>query len=288
MDWQSSLSMKALKPSSIQLRFVHLDLLVLHEEEDPFRVRRLIRSITNDGKLCNPPIVVEFGNQYMVLDGATRVSALRQMGIRDVLVQIVDYFSDMVSLSTWHHVVVGIPSHRLFSGLEELRDSQNLSIRPIEARTCLEKLATREILALILPIDGKRYAVDWQGDVNRRATHLRELVSVYRGKAEVHRTIEIDLPSLAQQYPDLTAVLAFPTFEPRELLEIASSDNKVPMGVTRHIIFGRALGLGVPLSMLTDEQPLAEKNAWLEGQIQQRLRANKVRLYQEPVFVFDD
>ena len=277
--------MTIVTPSSIRLRFIHLDQLVLHEEDDPFRVKKLMSSFKHDGKLRNPPIVVEYGNQYMVLDGVTRTTALIEMGFRDVVVQIVDYFSDMVSLSTWCHVVAGIASNRLFSNLKELN---NLSIHPIEVGTGLKKLANREISALIALRDGREFAVFWEGDVNLQANCLRELVGVYRGKAQVHRTTEIDLCTLAQQYPELTAMIVFPRFKPQEILEIASNGNKVPMGITRHIIVGRVLGLSIPLKMLSDEQLLAEKNAWLEEQIRQRLRANKVRLYQEPVYVFDD
>jgi hypothetical protein len=60
------------------------------------------------------------------------------------------------------------------------------------------------------------------------------------------------------------------------------------MGITRHVVAGRALGMDVPLEWLTDSQSLEAKNAWLNDLILQRLKANKVRLYQEPVFVFDE
>jgi hypothetical protein len=60
------------------------------------------------------------------------------------------------------------------------------------------------------------------------------------------------------------------------------------MGITRHVVAGRALGLDVALDMLTGSQSLEAKNAWLNDLILKRLQANKVRLYQEPVFVFDE
>ena len=40
--------------------------------------------------------------------------------------------------------------------------------------------------------------------------------------------------------------------------------------------------------MLTDAQSLEAKNDWLKNLIAKRLQANKIRLYQEPVFVFDE
>ena len=44
----------------------------------------------------------------------------------------------------------------------------------------------------------------------------------------------------------------------------------------------------MPLEVSTRDDTQEDKNAWLEQQIRMRLHANKIRLYQEPVFVFDD
>jgi hypothetical protein len=122
----------------------------------------------------------------------------------------------------------------------------------------------------------------------QRADLLRRFVAEYRGKTEVHRTVESDLRTLIEEYPTLTGVIIFPTFAPAEVAHIALNGSKVPMGITRHIVAGRALGLNVPLEMLTDAQSLEAKNAWLDDLILQRLKVNKVRLYQEPVIVFDE
>ncbi len=100
--------------------------------------------------------------------------------------------------------------------------------------------------------------------------------------------MEVDLPTLTAEYPDLSAVVTFPSFSPAEIADIANHGAKLPMGITRHMVAGRALGLDIPLKMLTAEQSLESKNVWLNGQIMDRLKANKVRLYQEPVFVFDE
>ncbi|MEK7276272.1 MAG: hypothetical protein AAB427_02890, partial [Chloroflexota bacterium] len=104
-----------LDPSSIQLRFVPLDRMVLHEEDDPFRAKRMIVSLNHDGKLRNPPLVVEHGDWYIVLDGATRTTALREMGYRDALVQIVDYYSGAVQVVVWHHVLAGLSHNQLLA-----------------------------------------------------------------------------------------------------------------------------------------------------------------------------
>ena len=277
-----------LEPSAIQLRFVPLDHLLLHEEDDPYRVKRLETILEREGKLRNPPLVAAHNDRYIVLDGATRTTALRNMGYRDALVQIVDYGSEAVQVGTWHHVVVGLSHNHL---LATLADVDGVTLQPVDGDTACRMLGARQIAAAIMMRNGQWFAAlidDAQADDNRRADLLCRLVAEYRGKAEVHRTIELDIPMLAQEYTDLTAVITFPIFTPDEISQIAIAGSKVPMGITRHVVVGRALGIDVPLGMLNDAQSLETKNEWLAEQIRERLNANKVRLYQEPVFVFDE
>ncbi|MBI3243201.1 MAG: hypothetical protein HYZ49_13005 [Chloroflexi bacterium] len=278
-----------LEPSAIQLRFVALGDLLLHEEHDPYRVKRLALTLKREGRLRNPPLVAELNRRYIVLDGATRTTALREMGYRDALVQIVDYYADTVQVSAWHHVVAGLSHNQLLS---TLADVDGITLQPVDADTACRMLGTRDIIACVVMRNGQWFAVLGDGeadmDNNRRADLLCRLVAEYRGKVEVHRTVEIDLPMLAYEYPGLTAAITFPAYSPAEISEIAVSGAKLPMGITRHVVAGRALGLDVPLEMLSDSQPLADKNKWLNDQIMNRLKADKVRLYQEPVFVFDE
>lgn len=278
-----------LEPSAIQLRFVGLDDLLLHEEHDPLRVKRLALTLKRDGRLRNPPLVAELDNRYIVLDGATRTSALRELGYCDILVQIVDYHSDTVRVSAWNHIIAGVSHNRLLS---TLADVDGLTLQAVQADDACRLLGTREIIACVIMRNGQWFAVlcddEAHPDNQHRASLLCQLVAEYRGKVEVHRTVEADLPMLLPEYPDLTAVVTFPTFTPTEISLIALNRVKLPMGITRHVVTGRALGLDVPLGMLTDSQSLADKNQWLAEQIKNRLKADKIRLYQEPVFVFDE
>jgi len=277
--------MRTLEISELRLSFVALEKLLPHEEDDPVRVKRIVSALSRDGFLRNPPIVAEYQSRYVVLDGATRVSALISMGFRDVLAQIVDYSQETVDLNVWHHVIVGLSPDQL---LVNLADVDGLTIQRIDATTVRQLLDARNIEACIIMRNGTQFAVLCEGDICDKADLLCRLVSVYRGKAEVHRTTHFDLPPLIKQFPYLSAVVAFPVFLPSDVIQIAFNGGKIPMGVTRHLISGRALGLNIPLEKLGDSSSLEEKNSWLDDLIRQRIRTNKIRLYPEPVFVFDE
>lgn len=274
-----------LDPASLRLQVVSLERLRLHEEHDPWRARRLEVSLRHQGVLKNPVIVVEKGDIFIVLDGATRASALRGLAVRDVLVQIVRYDDPTLRLDTWHHVLVGLPSSGLITSFGRLAPLGSFSCdlpelhAGLNARRALFGLVTGEERVLTFPASASRA---------EQIRLLGQAVAAYRGRAEVHRAVEIDLPALRAAHPGLTAVVVFPPFTPDDVIHCANNATKLPMGVTRHVIVGRALGLNVPLEVLARDQPLEEKNAWLLDRLAAQLQHNRVRLYEEPTFVFDD
>jgi len=73
---------------NLRLQIIPTQAALLHEETDFNRVNRLKKYISGHGYLKNPPIVgkMHASNQthYIVLDGATRTTALRELGIPDI------------------------------------------------------------------------------------------------------------------------------------------------------------------------------------------------------------
>ena len=80
-------------PEFPQLAFLPVHNLLIHERHDNQRTRPLVLRIRASGVWRNPPIVTPLQDgspRYMVLDGANRITALRQMDFPHALVQIVE------------------------------------------------------------------------------------------------------------------------------------------------------------------------------------------------------
>src|SRR5262245_31928740 len=94
--------------------------LVLHEESDPARTRRISERLKQDKTLGNPPIVgrVKGASRLIILDGANRVSAFEYLKIESVMVQIVDYSDDSIRLTRWHHLLLDYDAQDLVRALE--------------------------------------------------------------------------------------------------------------------------------------------------------------------------
>ena len=109
-----------LDPASIDLRIVPASRLRLHEDFDPWRAKRLMVNLRHQAVLKNPLIVTESGDMFIVLDGATRATALASMGVPHALVQVVRYDDSSVRLQTWNHVLIGLPSSTLLQDLKRI------------------------------------------------------------------------------------------------------------------------------------------------------------------------
>lgn len=272
-----------------QLIILPADALVLHEEVDARRVEPLVERLQADGLVKNPPIAAPvdgpLGSQgrYVILDGANRTTALWKLEAPHHLVQAVDYHE--VDLDTWGHLVTGI-SPGVFT--QDLVDV-GLELEPSTRQDARKRLARREITASITDPDGNVLVVPKVSSLASESETLRRLTSVYKGRSVFHRVKTDRMADLLDIYDDVTALVRFPSYEPEDILQLAGDGHKLPTGITRHIIHGRALRVNLPLSVLMDEGRTTEqKNAWLRDWIKQKLARREIRYYQESTFLFDE
>jgi hypothetical protein len=82
--------------------------------------------------------------------------------------------------------------------------------------------------------------------------------------------------------------MIFPSYEPVEILELAGGGERIPPGLTRHIIQGRAMRVNYSLDDLRANTSLEDKNVALTKWLQDRLDKKRMRFYAESTFLFDE
>ncbi len=89
-----------------EARFELLDvgLLHIHEQLQPDLLDRTIDDIRSDGYLKRPILVAD--GRFVILDGHHRFAALKALGCRRIPCYVVEYFSDVVDLTTWPDAAV--------------------------------------------------------------------------------------------------------------------------------------------------------------------------------------
>jgi hypothetical protein len=224
--------------------------------------------------------------RYVVLDGANRSHALAAAGVPHVVVQVVPYTDPPVRLSTWCHAL-GDTSRDHFEKALSAVPGLECHREPLLHASAL--LARRETLAYVAFADGTADTLHGGRDLRERNALLNAVVDTYRASKRFFR-VTSESPAVARErHPEIEALVVFPHFEPAEVIELAAGGERLPAGITRHVIRWRALRVDVPLDRLADAgHGLDEKNRWLEEWLREKLTQRRVRFYEEPTVLFDE
>jgi len=267
----------------LSLQVVDLAKVVPHEHVDPRRVEKLSKRLAEDGVLSNPPIVVETEDRYVVLDGATRTTALKQLGYPHAIVQVVKNVDDL-DLHTWYHAVRKADAARLIKLMDDLPE---IDMVESSANKVLDDMFEYGGLCYLHTVDGRVFLIQPAVGANRLVA-LNKVTNTYIGSSHVTRTLNTDIISLKKEYPDLTGLIVFPEYTVQQVLQVAKAGHVVPAGITRFIIPGRVLRLNAKLDGLMSDKSLREKNEWLYQFIIDKQANSKVRYYKEPVYLLDE
>lgn len=271
-----------------KLHLVPLDRCVLHESIDPQRVARLAAHLVAEQVLRNPPVVAAYADddRLMVLDGATRTTALRQLGLQAVPVQVINYADARIELRTWAHLLHNV---KLPSLLRALRDIPGLRVQRDEqpqTDVVAEGELAGQTLCRLLTSDGVSWTLSGAGGLHEEAQLLEEVFRCYVQRAAVQR-LPHDTPIQPAALPADTVAVLFPRYSKHDLLTLTQAGGILPAGITRHIIPGRVLRLNVALAGLRTGT-LAAQQAWFAAWVAERIAAGHARLYNEPTWLFDE
>jgi hypothetical protein len=268
----------------LPLRVVSLDRVICHEDVDPNRVARLAARIEADGLLRSPPIVIESGEHYVVLDGASRTSAMRQLGIPHVVVQLTSP-EEGLELHAWRHVISGLDPDHLVQMLDDL---PLITLEPVEAGQADDVMFEYGGLCLLQTVTGGTFVV-YAASGENRLDALNALTATYIQAGRVERTLKRDIISLQHEFEGMVALVIYPVFTPDQVMQATQAGNRhFPAGITRFLVPGRILRLNVALDYLMSDRSLQEKNRWLHDLLLKRQGAGAIRYYGEPVYILDD
>ena len=269
------------------LRILPLESLVLHEDHDYQRALPLVEKLRAVGVLRNPPIVMPLtdeSNRYMVLDGANRVTSLRELEFPHIVAQVVEPGNPNVNLQTWNHVIWGLKTRTFVSRLRKIKE---LGLEKVNPRKSLD--APKYVPVQVRLPDGGFYILREQpSDLPTHINTLHKIVNVYKTSASLDRTSQTLIDTFKHVYPDITALIIFPHFKIKTVLKLAAQQIMLPTGITRFTVSPRALHLNYPLHELSSAKPMAYKQEYLQQWVDERVKKKGVRLYSEATFLFDE
>lgn len=266
------------------IRIIHLKDIVEHETTDPSRIAKLERRFRSATVFTNPPLVARLGRgKFVLLDGANRVAVARKLRFRDIMVQVIDYRHPAVRLEKWNHVVA-LPDWQEW--WQKLGNVFNPLLVTFPGRP--DRLSpARAFAAYMHSSNGGWYGVRAPRNEMDRLSVINALVGMYRGKFPFIRVADDHL-SAGQETGTVQVLVVFPKFSKKDILHFARQGYKIPCGISRHVIPQRALRINLPFTVLKSARSLARKNVQLKKHINSLLTNNRIRLYSEPVYLYDE
>ena len=271
------------------LKIVSGKKLLFHEEPDENRLLDLVDRLGAEGVLKNPPIVARYDTEtnYIILDGANRITALTKLGFKHFPVQVIDYKDELLKLHCWNHVLEKLNKDNFLKNLSTISGFE-MKKAPAESDEPLRKIGDKNILCHILFNDGQSFYLIGGDKITDRVTLLTKIARLYLDHAAIDRISYTTISHVEKHHPDFVALITYQRIEKTEFLKFVKAGQKLPAGITRVFLPKRALGLNIPLEFLKSDLTLAEKNRWLDDMIIRRVRNKSIRFYREPTFVFDE
>lgn len=243
------------------LRIVPVERLILHEAHDPRRLARLRGRMEAEGVQRNPIIVSPRGDDYLVLDGAHRLNALKELECGLTLVQVVELQG---MAESWGHIL----NEEQISGIGDVEE--------------VEVSGNESWLARVKASGGNEtFLRPRKEGLAAEVEALWGLQSVYP-EGVVHR-VDSETPVELEAGE---AMIRYRSFTPKELVEVVRLGRVLPAGITRFRVRERVLGVRFPLEKLRDGDP-EERSVELKASVRRFWEDNRIRYYGEPVVLFE-
>lgn len=269
-----------------ELEILKIKDIKLHETTEFNRLRNVYDRIAGSKHLMNPVIVGRYNKNLILIDGANRLSTLKEIGCKLAIAQVIDYKDIKIKLKRWNHLVYNLGLDEIISTCNEL----NLKYAFISYKNGSKTLKNKFNYILASDINRNRtLLINLPGNFRKLIELLNLFTKKYFNKYSFDRSEEeITITDLRKYTRKKGTLIEFPCFTKKQIVQIASNHDRVPAGITRHILENRVLHVRYELEKLKDERNIGKLQAELEKFLISKIDKNKVRQYRESVIVFDE
>jgi len=274
-----------------KIKIIPISEILLHEGVVAEWTEKLSTNIDHDGIMKNPIIVTRYQSHYIALDGMHRLTALKALGCRDIVVYEVDYDDPSIGLFGWDALILDACPIQRF--LESFAQRENLTllvhedyeaaVRNIRLHHSCFSILTRENAVYEMKMPEKRDSLDmliralkdFEADLDHRNLRI-----IYVADEQSQNTF--------QQHLNAFSLFKRPFFTKEEVILRTIEGKILPRKSTRHLFPLRPLRIDVDFILLKENIDLQTKNKLLQSRITWCLENNMVRYYPESVLVLSD
>ena len=265
---------------------LRIDDIKLHETTETNRLRNIYERISNSKYLMNPVIVGNYGSQKILIDGANRLSTLKEIGCKLIIAQLTDYKSKRIRLRNWNHLVYDTKiEHVVDFCLENGYKYEEKTYK--DAKSIIQQFNNYILVSDIS--NGRSILIHLPKKFKENIERLHQFTKFYFNVYSFDRSEEeITYHDLRKYSRRKGLLVEFFHFDKKQIVKIANNESKLPAGISRHILDNRVLHVKYDISKLKDGRNLEQKRADLSKYLLNKIDTNKVRQYRESVIVFDE
>ncbi|MBI5404532.1 MAG: hypothetical protein HY959_14175 [Ignavibacteriae bacterium] len=269
-----------------ELEILKIKDIKLHETTEYNRLRNVYDRIAGSKHLLNPVIVGRYNKDLILIDGANRLSTLKEIGCKLAIAQVIDYRNSKIKLKRWHHLVYGLDLNQLTAICDNLGLNYNSVAHKVGSKTLKENF--NYILASDIN-KNKSLLIGLPKNFRKMIETLNLFTKSYFNVYSFDRSEEeITISDLRKYTRKEGTLIEFPCFTKKQIVQIADNHDRVPAGITRHILDNRVLHVRYELEKLKDDRNIEKLQTELEKYLISKIDKNKVRQYRESVIVFDE
>jgi len=273
--------MSILAGEKFELKLLSSSKILLHEECEDNRFGKLIARFNEERVLYNPLIIGKIEDKFILIDGANRFEALRNIGCLSILGQLVDYSSPDVTLKTWYHFVNEMTLDDLvnYCNKNSLKFSEcRINSKPENKEQLIVKSSQNQAICISL-----------SNELEEMLSTLSKLNRYYENEFSYARIdSDTDISDVKKLSTEEGLLFIFPEFHKEDIVTISGLKQKLPAGISRHLIPNRVLHIKILIDALMTDEHLERRNEELEKYVQYKIDTKKVRLYREPILIFDE
>src|SRR5258706_2022083 len=221
-----------------ELKLLRVSDIHFHEESEDNRSEKLVERFKREFVLYNPLIVGKYKKNYILIDGANRFEALKQVGCKLILAQLVKYGSTKVKLKSWYHFVNGLN----FDELCRFIKKNGMVCKKCRYEKLIEKITNKSNIVGVISKTGEALYIKFSNDFEIMLRELCMINKFYENKFGYTRIdSDTNLSDLDSLSPEDGLLFIYPTFEKEDIVKISAIEQKLPAGITRHLIPNRVL-----------------------------------------------
>ncbi len=273
------------------LKLIPISKIKLHETTETKRLRNIFDRIAGSRFLNNPVIIGKVKDDFILIDGANRLSTLQDIGCKLTVAQVIEYYNNKIKLRNWNHLIYDFDIGLITKFCEENKlKSRNYNYYYAERLRNKSKISQKHyIVASVINSDNSALLISLPKGFKKIINVLNKFTKLYFGKYRFDRTEEEIKYSEMRKYSRKKGILIeFPKFSKSDVVKAAQSKYKIPAGITRHILVNRVLHIKYEIEKLKDGNNIEKKSKDLHRYLINKIDTDKVRQYRESVIVFDE